>query len=167
VEEGFPQSFDAAIRSEMQIFVKLIQRREPRNMIRTLFLGRLDYDRLKNNGINPKIGEALAAIGRVLGIQSELGNELSGSFARAGFGVDPAKKPAFDGKISGPLYWFDDEPKTWGKELLRARLTEADAVAARWRPQFTEAERRAADYLLVTREGFPAYLGGLFAAGLG
>src|SRR6516165_159578 len=38
VEEGFPQSFDAAIRTEMKIFAQLIQRREPRNMIRTFFL---------------------------------------------------------------------------------------------------------------------------------
>jgi len=100
----------------------------------------------------------------VLGIHSERGKELSESFARAGFRVDPAQKPAFDGKISGPVYWFDDEPNTWGKQLLRARLAEADAVAARWRSQLTEAERRAADYLLVMQEGFPAYLGGLFAA---
>jgi len=34
----------------MQIFSKLIQRREPRNMIRTLFLGRLDHDRLRKAG---------------------------------------------------------------------------------------------------------------------
>jgi 3-hydroxyacyl-CoA dehydrogenase / enoyl-CoA hydratase / 3-hydroxybutyryl-CoA epimerase len=167
VERGYPQSFDAAIRTEMQIFAKLIQRREPRNMIRTLFLGRLDHDRLKKSEMNPRIGEAVAAIVRVLGIQSERGKELSECFARGGFRVDPAQKPAFDGKISGPLYWFDDEPKTWGKELLRARLAEADAAATRWRPRFIEAERRAADYLLVTQEGFPAYLGGLFAAGLG
>src|SRR5262245_20744580 len=38
VEQGFPLPFDAAIRTEMEIFAKLIQRREPRNMIRTLFL---------------------------------------------------------------------------------------------------------------------------------
>jgi 3-hydroxyacyl-CoA dehydrogenase / enoyl-CoA hydratase / 3-hydroxybutyryl-CoA epimerase len=167
LEQGFPQSFDAAIRTEMQIFTKLIQRREPRNMIRTLFLGRLDHDRLKKNGLNPRVGEAVAAIARLLSIQSERGKELSESFARAGFRVDHAQKLAFDGKISGSVYWFDDEPKTWGKELLRARLAEADAVAARWRSQLTEAERRAADYLLVTQEGFPAYLGGLFAAGIG
>jgi len=167
VEQGFPLGFDAAIRTEMQIFTKLIQRREPRNMIRTLFLGRLDHDRLKKNGMNPRVGEAVTATARVLGIQSERGKELSESFARAGFRGDPAQKPAFDGKISGPVYWFDDEPNTWGKQLLRARLAEADAVAARWRSQLTEAERRAADYLLVTQEGFPAYIGGLFAAGLG
>jgi 3-hydroxyacyl-CoA dehydrogenase/enoyl-CoA hydratase/3-hydroxybutyryl-CoA epimerase len=40
-------------------------------------------------------------------------------------------------------------------------------VAAGWRSQLDEPERRAADYLLVTKEGVPAYLGGLFAAGLG
>ena len=50
---------------------------------------------------------------------------------------------------------------------MRARLAEAEAVAAGWRSQLDEAERRAADYLLVTKEGVPAYLGGLFAAGLG
>jgi 3-hydroxyacyl-CoA dehydrogenase/enoyl-CoA hydratase/3-hydroxybutyryl-CoA epimerase len=166
VEQGFPQSFDAAIRTEMQIFAKLIQRREPRNMIRTLFLGRLDHERLKKNGINPKVTEAVAAVSRVLAFQSERGKELSESFLRAGFRADKAQKAVFDGRISGAAYWFDDEPKTWGKELLRARLAEAEAVAAGWRSELDEAERRAADYLLVTREGVPAYLGGLFAAGL-
>jgi 3-hydroxyacyl-CoA dehydrogenase/enoyl-CoA hydratase/3-hydroxybutyryl-CoA epimerase len=150
----------------MDIFAKLIQRREPRNMIRTLFLGRLDHERLKKNGMNPKVTEAVAAVSRVLAIHSERGKELSRSFARAGFRVDKAQKPVFDGRISGAAYWFDDEPKT-GKELLRARLAEAEAVAAGWRSQLDEAERRAADYLLVTKEGVPAYLGGLFAAGLG
>ena len=66
VEQGFPQSFDAAIRTEMNIFAKLIQRREPRNMIRTLFLGRLDHERLKKNGMNPRVVDAVAAISRVL-----------------------------------------------------------------------------------------------------
>jgi 3-hydroxyacyl-CoA dehydrogenase/enoyl-CoA hydratase/3-hydroxybutyryl-CoA epimerase len=166
VEQGFPQRFDTAIRTEMQIFAKLIQRREPRNMIRTLFLGRLDHDRLKKNGMNPGIAEAVAAVSRVLAIQSEKGKELSECFARAGFRVEGAQKPTFDGRISGAIYWSDDEPKTWGKELLHARLAEAEAVAAGWRSRLDEAERRAADYLLVTKEGFPAYLGGLFAAGL-
>ena len=167
VEQGFPQNFDSAIRTEMDIFAKLIQRREPRNMIRTLFLGRLDHERLKKNGMNPKVTEAVAAVSRVLAIHSERGKELSRSLARAGFHVDEAQKPVFDGRISGAAYWFDDEPKTGGKELLRARLAEAEAVAAGWRSQLDEAERRAADYLLVTKEGVPAYLGGLFAAGLG
>jgi len=117
--------------------------------------------------MNPNVTEAVAAIARVLGIQSERGQELAESFARAGFRVEQAQKPTIDGWISGAIYWFDDEPNTWGKKRLRARLAEAEAAAAGWRSRLDEAERRAADYLLVTQEGFPAYLGGLFAAGLG
>ena len=166
VEQGLPQDFDTAIRTEMQIFAKLIQRREPRNMIRTLFLGRLDYERLKKKGMNPKIAEAVAAVSRALGVPSERGQELSEAFARAGFRVDQPRKVGFDGHIAGAVYWHDGEPRTWGKELLRARLADAEAAAADWRSQLDESERRAADYVLVTQAGFPAYLGGLFAAGL-
>jgi 3-hydroxyacyl-CoA dehydrogenase/enoyl-CoA hydratase/3-hydroxybutyryl-CoA epimerase len=167
VEQGLPQDFDAAIRTEMQIFARLIQRREPRNMIRTLFLGRLDHDRLKKKGMNPKISEAVAAVSSALGTSCERGKELSDAFARAGFRVERPRHVEFDGRITGAVYWHDDEPRTWGKELLRARLADAEAAAAGWRSQLDESERRAADYVLVTQEGFPAYLGGLFAAGLG
>jgi 3-hydroxyacyl-CoA dehydrogenase/enoyl-CoA hydratase/3-hydroxybutyryl-CoA epimerase len=166
VEQGFPQDFDSAIRTEMQIFAKLIQRREPRNMIRTLFLGRLDYERLKKKGMNPQITEAVAAISKVLGTHSERGKELSDAFARAGFRVEQPRRAHFDGRVADAVYWHDDEPRTWGKDLLRARLADAEVAAAGWRTQLDEAERRAADYVLVTQAGFPAYLGGLFAAGL-
>lgn len=166
VEQGFPQDFNTAIRTEMQIFAKLIQRREPRNMIRTLFLGRLDYERLKKKGMNPRIMEAVAAVSNILGVHSERGEEISEAFARAGFRVEQPRKADFDGRITGAVYWHDDEPRTWGKELLRARLADAETNAAGWRAQLDESERRAADYVLVTQAGFPAYLGGLFAAGL-
>lgn len=167
VEEGLPQAFDAAIRTEMTIFTKLIQRREPRNMIRTLFLGRLDHERLKKSEMNPKVAQAVDAVSRVLAVQSERDAELCQFFERAGFRVGGLRKPSFDGRVSGAAYWFEDEPDEQGKQLLRARLEDAEAAAAGWRSQLDEAERRAADYLLVTKEGFPAYLGGLFAAGLG
>lgn len=166
VEQGLSQDFDSAIRTEMQIFAKLIQRREPRNMIRTLFLGRLDYERLKKKGMNPQITEAVAEISKVLGAHSERGKELSDAFARAGFRVEQPRRADFDGRITDAVYWHDDEPRTWGRDLLRARLADAEAAAAGWRTQLDEAERRAADYVLVTQAGFPAYLGGLFAAGL-
>ncbi|MCK1522855.1 MULTISPECIES: enoyl-CoA hydratase-related protein [unclassified Bradyrhizobium] len=166
VEQGLSQDFDCAIRTEMQIFAKLIQRREPRNMIRTLFLGRLDYERLKKKGMNPQITEAVAAISKVLGAHSERGKELSDAFARAGFRGEQPRRADFDGRIADAVYWHDDEPRTWGKDLLRARLADAEAAAADWRTRLDETERRAADYVLVTQAGFPAYLGGLFAAGL-
>ncbi|MCP3468727.1 enoyl-CoA hydratase-related protein [Bradyrhizobium sp. CCGUVB1N3] len=166
VEQGLPQDFDTAIRTEMQIFAKLIQRREPRNMIRTLFLGRLDHERQKKVGMNPKIAAAVAEVSKAVGVQSECGKELVEAFARAGFRVERPCKVEFDGRIAGAVYWHDDEPRTWGKELLRARLADAEIAAASWRTQLDDSERRAADYVLVTQAGFPAYLGGLFAAGL-
>ena len=164
VEQGLPQKFDAAIRTEMQIFTKLIQRREPRNMIRTLFLGRLDHERLKKKAMDEKVIDAVNAVSNVLAVRAEGGKELSEAFARAGFGVERPGKAAFDGRISGEVYWHEDEPRTWGKKLLSARLADADATAAGWRSKLDESERRAADYILVTQAGFPAYLGGLFAA---
>jgi 3-hydroxyacyl-CoA dehydrogenase / enoyl-CoA hydratase / 3-hydroxybutyryl-CoA epimerase len=166
VERGFPLGFDTSIRTEMEIFAKLIQRREPRNMIRTLFLGRLDYERLERNGMTRKVMEAVAEVSKVLDAHSEPGMEISEAFARAGFRVDAPQKADFDGHIAGALYWLEDEPRSWGKSLLRARLADAGAVAARWQSQLDESEKRAADYVLVTQAGFPPYLGGLFAAGL-
>jgi len=35
----------------------------------------------------------------------------------------------------------------------------------KWRARLSEEERRAADYLLVKKYGFPAYMGGVFASG--
>ena len=135
-------------------------------MIRTLFLGRLDYERIKKTGVNSKIMEAVAAVSHALGVHSPHGKELSEAFARAGFRTDQPRQADFDGRLAGGAYWHDDEPRAWGKELLRLRLAQADAAAAGWRSQLDDSERRAADYLLVTQGGFPAYLGGLFAAGL-
>jgi 3-hydroxyacyl-CoA dehydrogenase / enoyl-CoA hydratase / 3-hydroxybutyryl-CoA epimerase len=166
IEQGFPLAFDAAIRAEMEIFAKLIQRREARNMIRTLFLGRLDYERLKMKGMNLKVTEAVGAVSKALDAHSVREKELSEAFARAGFRVDAPRKADFDGHIAGVLYWLEDEPRTRGKCLLRARLADAEAAAAGWRSRLDESERRAADYVLVTEAGFPSYLGGLFAAGL-
>ena len=86
VGEGLPQPFDAAIRTEMQIFSKLIQRREPRNMIRTLFLGRLDHDRLrKAGGIPAPVEQAVAAVSETLQADGTADATLATAFARAGF----------------------------------------------------------------------------------
>jgi 3-hydroxyacyl-CoA dehydrogenase / enoyl-CoA hydratase / 3-hydroxybutyryl-CoA epimerase len=166
IEQGLPLAFDAAIRAEMEIFAKLIQRREARNMIRTLFLGRLDHERLRKKGMDRKVTEAVAAVSKLFDAHSIREKELSEAFARAGFRVDAPGEADFDGHIAGALYWLEDEPQTWGKCLLRARLADAEAAAAGWRAQLDESERRAADYVLVIEAGFPSYLGGLFTAGL-
>jgi len=164
VGEGLPQPFDAAIRTEMQIFSKLIQRREPRNMIRTLFLGRLDHDRLrKAGGIPAPVEQAVAAVSEALQAGGTADATLADAFARAGF-HGPSKAPAFDGVIAQSTFWLEAEPVTNGKRALRERLVRAYAVADKWRATFSEDQRRAADYLLVTKHGFPAYMAGAFSS---
>jgi 3-hydroxyacyl-CoA dehydrogenase/enoyl-CoA hydratase/3-hydroxybutyryl-CoA epimerase len=166
VSEGLPQPFDDAIRTEMQIFSKLIQRREPRNMIRTLFLGRLDHDRLrKAGGIPAPVEQAVAAVSEVLRADENGDAVLANAFARAGFRGAAGKASAFDGVIAETTYWLEAEPITEGKRALRERLAQAYAVASKWRTDLSEDERRAADYLLVKNCGFPAYMGGAFSSG--
>jgi 3-hydroxyacyl-CoA dehydrogenase / enoyl-CoA hydratase / 3-hydroxybutyryl-CoA epimerase len=166
IGEGFPQPFDDAIRTEMQIFSKLIQRREPRNMIRTLFLGRLDHDRFqKAGGIPATVDQAVAAVAEAMRADGNGDPVLANAFARAGFGGATTPTSAFDGVIAQAAFWLEAEPVTDGKLALRQRLASAHAVAAKWRGRLSEDERRAADYLLVKKCGFPAYMGGVLASG--
>jgi len=163
VGQGLSQPFDDAIRTEMRIFSKLIQRREPRNMIRTLFLGRLDHDRLRKvGGIAAAVEPAVAAVSEALQADRDGDPELVNALARAGFrGMSvPA---AFDGDIAHSGFWLEAEPATAGKSALRERLARADVVTGKWRSRLSKEEQRAADYLLVKEFGFPAYMGGVFA----
>jgi 3-hydroxyacyl-CoA dehydrogenase / enoyl-CoA hydratase / 3-hydroxybutyryl-CoA epimerase len=165
VGQGLPQPFDDAIRTEMQIFSKLIQRREARNMIRTLFLGRLDHDRLrKAGGIPSPVEQAVAAVSEALQADGTADPVLANAFARAGFGGPASGAPAFDGVIAQAAFWLEAEPVTDGKRALRERLARAHAAADEWRVKLSEDERRAADYLLVKNCGFPAYMGGAFSS---
>ena len=165
VSRGLPQPFDDAIRTEMQIFSKLIQRREPRNMIRTLFLGRLDHDRLrKAGGIPAPVEQAVAAVSEALQVDGNADAMLAKAFARAGFRGTATAAPAFDGVILQAEFWLEAEPVTDGKRALREHLARAYAVAEKWRARLSEDERRAADYLLVKNCGFPAYMGGAFSS---
>lgn len=164
VGQGLPQPFDDAIRTEMRIFSKLIQRREPRNMIRTLFLGRLDHDRLrKAGGIAAAVEPAVAAVSEALQADRDGDPELVNAFARAGFRGMSAPAAPLDGDIAQAGFWLEAEPVTDGKAALRERLAQANVVAAKWRARLSNEERRAADYLLVKECGFPAYMGGVFA----
>jgi 3-hydroxyacyl-CoA dehydrogenase / enoyl-CoA hydratase / 3-hydroxybutyryl-CoA epimerase len=164
VEQGFPQPFDDAIRTEMTIFSKLIQRREPRNMIRTLFLGRLDHDRMKKaGGISSIVAEAVSEISVALYAGEEKDPVLAQAFARAGFRRSSAASATFDGAPPDGSFWLEGEPTTKVKAALRERLADVNSAAEGWRARLSDEERRAADYLLVKNVGFPAYLGGVFA----
>ena len=64
---GVPQSFEGAIRSEMASFSHLVLRPEPRAMIQTMFLGRVDFERLDRMHELPEVARAAVAL-----VKSEL-----------------------------------------------------------------------------------------------
>jgi len=139
LERGVPQDFDAAIRTEMEIFAALIQRPEPRDMIRTMFVAKTEYERqMKSGGLPPAVAQAVAALSPIW---------------RAG--ATPG-----EAGVDGAGYWFDSEPITEAKRAMRAVLD--DVARAARALELTESEQRLADYALVTQAGFPAYLGGPF-----
>jgi 3-hydroxyacyl-CoA dehydrogenase/enoyl-CoA hydratase/3-hydroxybutyryl-CoA epimerase len=68
VEFGLMQPMDGAIRAEMSVFARLIQRPEPRNMIRTMFLGKQAYDKASRQGtLSPGVIAASEAIALLVG----------------------------------------------------------------------------------------------------
>lgn len=150
VEQGLPQLFDGAIRTEMSIFAHLIQREEARNMIQTMFLAKTEYERLRRKDalpgwIGPIVEAATAALAR----------EDAAVLAPAGFGTGgrPVRTRARRG------YWLDDPANAGAREAL-------ERVAAAIAPlteHLNEEERRVADYAVVREVGYPAYLGGPIA----
>ena len=66
VEHGLPQSFEGGIRSEMTSFSHLVLRPEPRAMIQTMFLGRVDYERLERKQQLPDLVEMTVAAARAV-----------------------------------------------------------------------------------------------------
>ena len=161
VEQGLPLGIDSAIRVEMELFATLIQRREPKNMIRVLFQGRLDYERaLKGAGIPANVTEL---VNLVTGRFHALGPDLSSALTAAGFRL-PDASPAEPDAARAADYWFDSPPMTPAKQLARDKLTELAHFVGEHRDTLSPVERRIADYILVTQAGYPAYLGGPFGS---
>ncbi|CAN5428650.1 hypothetical protein BH10PSE12_BH10PSE12_37070 [soil metagenome] len=158
IEQGFVQSFDAAIRTEMSIFSYLIKRPEPRNMIQTLFLGKTDYERARRKDAVP--GPVAAAIET---LTTAIGGIAAGAdvLANAGFGSGGGSANPVQSR-AGAGYWIDTSSDPRAGAAKRALATIADA-AGRQGGALSPQERRMADYALVTQAGFPAYLGGPFA----
>ena len=67
VKFGLMQPLDGAIRAEMSVFARLIQRPEPRNMIRTMFLGKQAYDKPSREGtLSPAVTAASEQVTAIL-----------------------------------------------------------------------------------------------------
>jgi len=170
VERGVPLTMDEGMAQEIDIFGHLIQRPEPRNMIQTLFLGKLDYEKRRRSETLPS---NLAAVRRdVAGALAQAASriaDLETVRRQAGFTKPIATdQPASavgltvaPGLESAGL-WF--EHPTSADQKAGARLLAAAACAAAGHASLTsETDQRIIDYALVVDLGFPGYLGGPFA----
>jgi 3-hydroxyacyl-CoA dehydrogenase/enoyl-CoA hydratase/3-hydroxybutyryl-CoA epimerase len=156
VEFGLPQSFEGAIRSEMTSFSHLVLRPEPRAMIQTLFLGRLDYERLDRVHALPEVAAAAVSV-----VKSELetSGDAASALAAAGFaGVGPTP-PMRDRLRQG--YWVESDDQVARSAL--AALRRIHEGAQRLAANMSDEALRVADYAAVTQAGYPAYLGGPFS----
>jgi 3-hydroxyacyl-CoA dehydrogenase / enoyl-CoA hydratase / 3-hydroxybutyryl-CoA epimerase len=156
VEFGLPQSIEGGIRSEMTSFSRLILRPEPRAMIQTMFLGRVDFEKLERKNELPDLVQTTLAI-----VRSELNKagSLAGSLAAAGFQGMGDAKPSRESLTAG--YWIEG-PDPDAQKALSVLRRIYDAISALGSNHSAE-DRRVADYAAVTKAGYPAYLGGPFA----
>jgi 3-hydroxyacyl-CoA dehydrogenase/enoyl-CoA hydratase/3-hydroxybutyryl-CoA epimerase len=156
VEFGLPQSFEGGIRSEMTSFSHLVLRDEPRAMIQTMFLGRIDSERLERAGQFPDLAPAtIAAVSGVL----ERNQDKAGALAAAGFLGHGEAEPV-RARLT-PGYWVDSgDPRAASAREVLERIIETVRPLSVDR---SDEELRVADYWAVTKAGFPAYLGGPFA----
>jgi 3-hydroxyacyl-CoA dehydrogenase/enoyl-CoA hydratase/3-hydroxybutyryl-CoA epimerase len=156
VEFGLPQSLAGGLRSEMTSFVHLVLRPEPRAMIQTMFLGRVDYERLERRGQLPEIVEKTVAAVRDALAQSP---GEADALACAGFAGMSAASPVRERCLPGQ--WIAGEDAR--AKLARAALARIGEAVAPLRAGRSEQELRIADYAAVRQAGYPAYLGGPFA----
>jgi 3-hydroxyacyl-CoA dehydrogenase/enoyl-CoA hydratase/3-hydroxybutyryl-CoA epimerase len=155
VEFGLPQSLEGGIRSEMASFSHLVLRSEPRAMIQTMFLGRIDTERLERTRRLPDL--ATATIAAVRGVLDQ-SRDKAEALAAAGF-ADFGEAEPVRSRLT-PGYWIDsDDPRAAAARDVLKRINETVEPLGRGR---SDEERRVADFATVTRAGFPAYLGGPF-----
>ena len=155
VEYGLPQSFEGAIRSEMTSFTHLVLRPEPRAMIQTMFLARVDYERLERKQQLPDLVPAtLAAVRAVL----EGAGDEADAHAAAGFSGFGEVAPVRECQLPG--YWLEGaDPRARRAMDIVKKIRAATAPLGEGK---SEEDLRVADFAAVRQAGYPAYLGGPF-----
>jgi 3-hydroxyacyl-CoA dehydrogenase/enoyl-CoA hydratase/3-hydroxybutyryl-CoA epimerase len=151
VEFGLIQPIDGAIRAEMSVFAGLIQRPEPRNMIRTMFLGKQSYDKALKEGALPEKVEA--ARETIAGIVDRARTD-SPDLARALFGRGGEAIRPVQARVGRDL-WI----KANGEAMtaLAALYGECQPLVA----DFDDAARLQLDHALAHSGTIPGYIGGL------
>ena len=151
VELGLMQPLDGAIRSEMAVFAHLIQRAEPRNMIRTMFLGKQAADKSKRGG-----GPSARVTDAVASIEASVRSAVARypRLREAGLVSDGGTLPPVQNRPR-PNFWLLDNP-----DLLAA----VEAMSAKLRPTISglsDDELLEVDYQLAARMVLPAYIGSI------
>ncbi|WP_068076038.1 enoyl-CoA hydratase-related protein [Novosphingobium lentum] len=151
IEFGLMQPFDGAIRAEMSVFARLIQRPEPRNMIRTMFLGKQASDKARRSGdVAPQVQ---AAVDAASGLVREAA-AISPILVSAGFlrGTDQSApvQPAVAAD-----YWFRSH-----SEAAAAMRTLAQPLAGIV-ASLSDDDRLQVDFKVCEAGVIPAYLGGV------
>lgn len=150
VEFGFIQPIDGAIRAEMSVFAHLIQRKEPRNMIRTMFLGKQAYEKARRpGGPDEKVTAAARRIGKK--VASALADHPD--LARCGFGLANEMVPPVQNCVA-TRFWFEHDP------ALCAAIHSLSSVAQRAVADLDDVQQLQLDHLLAIERIVPAYLGG-------
>ncbi|MEH6758034.1 MAG: enoyl-CoA hydratase-related protein [Parasphingorhabdus sp.] len=156
VELGYMQPMDGAIRSEMSVFARLIQRSEARNMIQTLFLAKQAYDRAKRkDAFSSATTAAISEISSAIESQSADNRALAAAgFTKTGMGM-----PAPVQDRVAPDYWI----KCSADPLALKAQQSIDAikgVAAKHAGGLSEEEQAIINYA-ATLAGYPVYLEGV------
>ena len=173
IEKGLGLPMDGGIAAELAQFSVLIQRPEPRDMIRTLFQGRTEYDKRRKVGSLPALlDDVVKAVTDALGSAAHVAGarQTAAALKVAGFDKpveprerpqpDPGALPATPAVESG--LWFE-APLTEA-QILGARLIGVAATAvAPHANQLDDSDKRVIDLAILRETGFPAYLGGPFA----
>jgi 3-hydroxyacyl-CoA dehydrogenase/enoyl-CoA hydratase/3-hydroxybutyryl-CoA epimerase len=150
VEYGIIQPIEGAIRAEMSVFAHLIQRKEPRNMIRTMFLGKQAYEKARRSGgPDEKVTAAARQIGKK--VASTLADHPD--LARCGFGSARKMVSPVQDRVA-TRFWFEKDSGL--KSAIIAIAGDAHLALS----DLDEIQRLQLDHLLAIEGTVPAYLGG-------
>jgi 3-hydroxyacyl-CoA dehydrogenase/enoyl-CoA hydratase/3-hydroxybutyryl-CoA epimerase len=174
IEGGLDAPMDQALAHEMTVFSRLIQRPEPRAMIRALFMGRLDHDRLAAKGALPRQLQAVlehASIGleRACEVARAQGvDEESIARARNFAGFAAANSSSATGNEEADArdadgYWFESPGATAIESLAAAMIFGVAGAVKDDLDGLQQMEINAVDYVASSQIQFPAYLGGPLA----
>lgn len=177
LDKGLMASIEDGIALEIEAFVALIQRPEPRNMIRALFVGAQDYGRRrKADSLPPEIatmdgalGDRLAGAGSGLMSAGVSADMLDDVCQRLGFSAAPSPSDSVsppwsnDERAAGEDYWFE-RPDAGPQG--RVALVLMNAAASAYQPvqqALPDRDHALVDHAAIRLHGFPAWSGGPIA----